>query len=120
MTCAATQAQLVGFHFGALEARERAAVEAHLVGCRECLSAFLTLKRDVEGGAEEVAPPATLRLRVRASVAKELGLVASPPVWWQRPLAVGLAAAAVVVGVMTVQLVSHAPGRPPVGLQRAP
>jgi anti-sigma factor RsiW len=111
----------VGFHFGVLDATARATVEQHLVTCPACLGEFLSVKRDVELSAlTPERPRASARMALRRAVAQELGLVAAPTVqpWWQRPLAFGLAAAAVLVAMVTVQAVATSAPTAPVGVQR--
>lgn len=120
MTCEAIRRELVGFHFGELEAGTRAEVERHLVTCRDCLGEFLSLKRDVELSASmEERPSAKARSSLRAAVATELGLGARPRQWWERPLAYGLAAAALIVAMVSVQRIATAEAKEPVGLHRA-
>ncbi|MBE2248130.1 MAG: zf-HC2 domain-containing protein [Myxococcus sp.] len=117
MTCASIRGELVGFHFGVIDEAPRAAVEQHLASCAGCLGEFLALKRDVELAASAAERPrAQVRTRLRAAVAQELGLVAGPAAWWQRPLAFGLAAAAVVLAMVTVDAVATAAPTAPVGL----
>lgn len=116
MTCETTRAELLGFHFGASEARE--AVEAHLLGCRACVAEFLALKRDVELGALEAPRPrAQARASVRAAIAAELGVGPAPAPWWSaRPFAFAFAAAAVLVAMASVQALSTAAPVAPVGV----
>lgn len=121
MSCETTRRELIGFHFGELDDGTRSEVERHLVGCRECLGEFLALKRDVElGGAVEERPAPAVKGKLRSAIAIELGLGPTARVWWERPLAFGLAAAAVVVAMVSVQSIATSePGRAPT-IQRAP
>lgn len=119
MTCEAIRGELVGFHFGVLDESARSTVERHLVGCQACLGEFLSVKRDVELSATvEERPRAQVKSKLRMAVAQELGLVAGPPAWWQRPLAFGLAAAAIVVAMVTVQAVATSEPSAPVSVSR--
>lgn len=119
MSCETTRNELVGFHFGVIEEAQRTAVEQHLVTCAACLGEYLSVKRDVElSAAVEERPRAQVKSKLRAAMAQELGLVAGPPAWWQRPLAYGLAAAAVVVAMVTMQTVAKAEPTAPVGVTR--
>jgi anti-sigma factor RsiW len=119
MTCEAIRGELVGFHFGVLEEPNRAQVERHLATCPACLGEFLAVKRDVEFSAVvEERPRAQVKSKLRSAVAQELGLVAGPPAWWQRPLAFGLAAAAVIVAMVSVQAVATSTPSAPVSVSR--
>ena len=79
----------------------RARVETHLRGCRSCLDAYLSLKRSIE--AADLKPSDEARVRLRDAVARELS-AAEPAawLWWERPLAVAFAAAAVALATITV------------------
>ena len=68
MTCETLQPELVAYHFGAIDAGARAAVEAHLVACPGCLRGYLDLKRAVETGAGGPPPPDAMRERLRRAV----------------------------------------------------
>ena len=117
MTCASIRSELVGFHFGVIDDGPRIEVERHLTTCPACLVEFLSLKRDVELSAStEERPRAQVKSKLRAAVAQELGLVAGPAVWWQRPLAFGLAAAAVIVAMVSVEAVATSEVTAPVGV----
>ena len=101
MRCEVIQPELVSFHFGDVEETGRARVEAHLRGCRSCLDAYLSLKRSIEGA--DMKPSDEARVRLRDAVARELSaaeLVAWS--WWERPLAVAFAMAAVALATITV------------------
>ncbi|MCU0695445.1 MAG: hypothetical protein MUC96_02820 [Myxococcaceae bacterium] len=115
MTCDEARAELIGFQLAVLDDPRRGELERHLTACPACVAELLSLKRDVERPAP---PPASLRASVRQAVAREMGLVARPPPWWERPLAFGLGLAAVVVALTTVQLVATGQPRAPVGLGR--
>lgn len=119
MSCETIRRELIGFHFGELEATARAEVERHLVTCPACLGEFLSVKRDVElAGEVEERPSSSARSKLRAAVATELGLGPRTKLWWERPLAYGLAAAALVVAMVSVQRIADAEGRTPVEVQR--
>lgn len=118
MSCAQVQAELVAFHFGLAEGEPRAALEAHLASCPECLGAFLAVKRDVETAEAAPLPSPARRARVREAVARELGLAAAPRrwSWWERPLAFAWAGLTVLLAVLAVQAIAASPGVPPLGL----
>jgi anti-sigma factor RsiW len=116
MTCEAIRAELVALHFGALDDPRRAEVERHLTGCTACVAEFLALKRDVECSVARPRPQ--VRASVRQAVARELGLLPAPRSWWERPLAAGLALAAVFLAMTTLQVITTATPSAPVGLAR--
>lgn len=119
MSCETTRRDLVGFHFGELEPGTRGEVERHLVSCRECLGEFLSVKRDVELAGETAERPSMkAKTRLRSAMATKLGLGPRPKLWWERPLAYGLAAAALVVAMVSVQRIADAEGKTPVEVQR--
>ncbi|HEX2194434.1 MAG TPA: zf-HC2 domain-containing protein, partial [Candidatus Limnocylindria bacterium] len=69
---------------GDLTGAERAAVDAHLLGCDRCratLQAFSEERRLI-GGMRHVAPPRDLGARVRAGIE---GRRAPADPWWRRP-----------------------------------
>ncbi len=68
------EAELIGFHFGALDDATRARVEEHLGGCLGCVRAYLDVKRALEREpAPEERPSELLRARLRADVARRFG-----------------------------------------------
>lgn len=101
MHCEVTEAEVVSFYFGDVEDKARARVETHLRRCRSCLDAYLSLKRSIE--AADLEPADEARVRLRDAVARELS-AAEPAVWlwWERPLAVAFATAAVALATLTV------------------
>lgn len=101
MQCEMMQPELVSFYFGDVDDEARARVETHLRGCRSCLDAYLSLKRSIE--AAELRPSAEARLRLRDAIAQELSAAQPAPwLWWERPLAVAFATAAVALATITV------------------
>jgi len=118
MSCSRTEAQLVAFHFGEVSDEVRGEVEQHLLGCRACLEGFLALKRGIELGEAEPRPSATARARLRSAVAQQLGLGLPRPgwSWWERPLAFGCAAAAVVAAMVALNALRQEAGTRPHGL----
>ena len=96
-----TQPELVSFYFGDVEEEVRARVETHLRGCSACLDAYLSLKRSIE--VTDLAPTEADRVRLRDAVARELSAAGPAPwLWWERPLAVAFAMAAVALTTITV------------------
>jgi predicted anti-sigma-YlaC factor YlaD len=71
MDCRLIQPHLVAYHFGTAGAEERRDVDAHLVTCRACLSAYLEIKRHAEVPGDE-EPGDALLARLRADVAREI------------------------------------------------
>jgi hypothetical protein len=107
MDCIEVKNTLVPYHFATCSDEERDGVDGHLVGCTECLRAYLALKRAVERGAGvEEAPSAATRARLRASVAAEFSPSAPARFtrWLRRPIPLyqGLAAAAVAILVASL------------------
>jgi len=78
------------------------------------LQAFLALKRSIESADSRLSE--TARARLRAAVAREIIAVPrSEPAWpwWQRPLAVVLATAAVLLALSAASGVASSPGVAP-------
>lgn len=117
MTCKRVSEDLVAFHFGTVTEDQRTAVEAHLPTCADCLRAYLAVKREIETAASTQRPSDAARARLRRAVAREIGAEAStrPWTWWERPLAFGLAGAAVFAAVFAVQTLSTSSGTLPNG-----
>lgn len=116
MDCNVIRVELASFHFGELDDEARRGVELHLASCRSCLQAFLALKRAIE--TNDARPSETARARLRAAVARQIAAArqAAPAwSWWQRPLAVAVAAGAVVLAVSTVSALASSPGGAPRG-----
>jgi hypothetical protein len=121
MNCERIQGELVGFQFGMVDDAMRRDIEEHLVGCPQCLRSFLTIKRNVETAASSPPPSPALRERIRASVARELGVRETRPwAWWERPLAFGIAGAVTLVAMVTVSGLAQWPGAPPHGWVNPP
>lgn len=121
MTCEALTPALFDYHFGASPPAEREQVEAHLRACPACLDAFFALKRDVELAPEEAPSPAA-RARIRRSVEEALRVRSEAPPrwrWWERPLAFGVAGAALALAATFAHLPWVGPGAAPRGLERA-
>ncbi len=117
MTCKNVSDDLLGFHLGALDQARRDEVEAHLLGCPDCLRSFLALKRSLELEEDGPSPSPASRERLRQAVLKELaGPERDRWRWWERPLAFGLAATAALVALSAVRTVSSGPGTAPHGI----
>ena len=117
MDCELIQIDLVPYHFGAIAEEARARVEAHLLGCPACLTDFLALKRSIE--APEARPTAMAKARLRKAVMREIGRE-EPGLswyWWERPLAVAFAGAAMLTAIVLVHGVESAPGEAPHSLE---
>jgi anti-sigma factor RsiW len=109
MDCTVNRSELVAFHFGQVEPAVAAQVERHLASCGDCLAAYFALKRSFE--ASDHKPSAAAKLRLRAAVVQEFGGTRAPAgsSWWQAPLAVVLAAFALVLAVAMVDAVAMSP-----------
>ena len=121
MSCEEIEPALISFHFGLVHEPLRRQIEEHLPGCPTCLRAFLDLKRHIETAESGPQPSAALRERVRASVARELGLPAPRRwSWWERPLAFSAAALGVVVAMLAVGELTKGPPGASQGLRARP
>lgn len=116
MTCAEVEHELVGYHFNALDDEARRGVEAHLCGCADCVRAYVELKRAVETSEAAPRPSDKARARLRQAVARELGIDSRKWAWWERPLAVAVAASVVLAAGMTTRALVSAPAAPPHGM----
>lgn len=117
MSCERIQPELIPYHFGMIDDGLRREIEEHLVCCTDCLRTFLTLKRDIELADSGPQPSPEVLDRLRASAARELGLL--QPLrrsWWERPLAFSLAGVVVLVAVGAVTALATGPGSAPRGL----
>jgi anti-sigma factor RsiW len=118
--CSELQPELVGFHFGEVEPAARDRLERHLLDCRDCLAEFLELKRTIETAETDLAPSAKARARLRRAVAQEVRRPRRKWAWWERPVALLGAGAAVVAALFALQLIASMPGRPPHSLTTRP
>jgi len=100
MGCNVIQLDLVGYHLApdALDEGRRDAIDEHLLGCGECLRAYLRLKRHLQSGPR---PSDAARTRLRDAVAARHRprAVRSAGSFLRRPIPLyqGFAAAAVVL-----------------------
>lgn len=109
MTCHEIEPELVGYHFVTLDDETRRRVEEHLTECPQCVRAFVDLKRSIETAEEAPAPSDLARARLRRAVENELGRSWS---WWQRPLAIAVAASIVLVAGAAMQRVTSTTSAP--------
>jgi len=119
MTCDGLRDELLGFHFGTLDPETRLRVEGHLLGCRGCLGEFLELKRAVEVEAvDAVVPSEASRARLRRAVGEAVRGPRRVPsaAWWERGVALGFAAATVLLSLGIVHAVATSPGALPHGM----
>ncbi len=112
MICQEVEVELVGYHFGVLSGEVRDEVEAHLSGCARCVRELIAVKRAIETASEAKRPSAKARARLREAVAQELG-VSRAWAWWERPLAIALAASIVLVSGQAMRLLTSLPGAAP-------
>jgi anti-sigma factor RsiW len=113
MSCESVRRELLSFHFGEISEPVRREVEAHLEGCPACLLEYLEVKRGVETAEEQPRPSFGVKTRLREAVARELGLIPRPGPWWERPLALGFACAAVGMAMIMVHWVATGAPQPP-------
>lgn len=87
MKCEDCQPLLIDHAHAELAAEARAEVGQHLAACPTCALEFCRLRADLDGVllVASEAPPAALRLRLRAEVERTF----RPP-WWRRARAVVL------------------------------
>jgi hypothetical protein len=116
MTCHEIEPELAGYHFGTLDGETRSSLESHLIECSACVGAFVAIKRAVETSEGEPGPSPDLRLRLRRAVSDELGLSRRRWAWWERPLAVAIAASAVLAAGATLRTIASMPAAPPYAL----
>jgi len=102
MTCDELQGDLVAYHFGEVPAAGREAVESHLVSCPTCVQRFVALKREIELAEVGPRPSVSARARLKAAALAEVAKPLRPWAWWERPLAFGMASAAVFVAIAFV------------------
>ena len=107
MDCSVIAADLIAYHFGTTPDDARKRIDEHLLGCTDCLRAYLELKHHFASGVSRGArPSAAARQRLRAAVALEFTpSVPTRAVRWLRrpiPLYQGVAAAAVALALALI------------------
>ena len=110
------ESELTGYHFGALDDETRRRVEEHLMECPECVRAFVEIKRAIETSEAAPVPSDTARARLRRAVRSEMGI--AERTWWERPVAIALAASVVLVASATMHALTTTDGRPPYAMQK--
>lgn len=120
MKCSEIQPELLPYHFGEIDGTIRRELEQHLLSCQHCLGDFLAIKREVETAGTAAAPSPDARLRLRAAVAQQVRpeVVREKWSWWERPVALLFAGAAVAAALFIVQLIATGPGTMPHSLSR--
>jgi anti-sigma factor RsiW len=120
MSCTEVQIELVAYHFGEVEPELRSEIEQHLLGCKHCLAELLALKREIETAESDAAPSRAAHDRLRQAVELHLHPPRREWSWWERPLALLSAGAAVAAALFVLQVVSTSPGTAPHSLSRQP
>lgn len=110
------ESELAGYHFGTLDDETRQRVEEHLIECPECVKAFVEIKRAIETSEAAPAPSDAARARLRRAVKNEMGI--AERTWWERPVAIALAASVVLVSTATMHALTTTDGSPPYALQK--
>ena len=108
--------ELTGYHFGVLDDETRRRVEVHLIECPECVRAFVEIKRAIETSEAAPAPSNAARARLRKAVRAEMGI--AERAWWERPVAIALAASVVLVSTATMHALTTTDASPPHALQK--
>ncbi len=101
MDCALIQSELAFYHLGAILDADRDRIDAHLLGCQECLRAYFAIKRQIDSRRER--PSDAMRVRLANSVRKKFRPAKLVRIqrWLWRPIPLyrGLVAAALVLVV---------------------
>jgi len=121
MDCALMQQDLIAYCLGELADPARGRLEAHLASCPHCLRDFFALKRSLEPA--DVTPSAAAAARLREAVAPSVAVAQSVAraqqgtrwSWWERPVAVGFAVAAVALATFATVSLAASPGAAPHG-----
>ena len=119
MTCEELELELFDFHEAKLTLERRREVEEHLLECSDCLRSYLALKRQAEVSRIEAVPSEASRMRLRRELARaiEPPQRTRPTRRWERPFAVGVALATVLLAMASTHVVMTQPGRPPQTLE---
>jgi anti-sigma factor RsiW len=104
---------LVAYHFNVLHGDDRRRVERHLVECAACIGSFIEVKRGIEEGEDAPGPSKGARAAIRRAVAVELGIRENRSSWWERPVALAVAASVVVGASLTTHALASVAGVPP-------
>jgi anti-sigma factor RsiW len=113
MNCAEIERHLVEYHFDGLGQETRLRLEEHLFECPTCVHAFIVLKRSIEVVDDAPPVPSAARARLRRAVARELGIGSPAGSWWERPLALAVAASVVLAATATTRALATSAGAPP-------
>lgn len=113
MSCSEIEHELVAYHFNALDDDARHRMEAHLCACAPCVRAYVELKRAVETSEDAPKVSDAARTRLKRAVARELGIEDRKWSWWERPLALAVAASIVLAAGATTRALASEPGAPP-------
>ena len=113
MDCSLIEPDLVSFHFGGATDVARDRLEAHLLGCPRCMSAFFALKRAVEDSDETAPKPSSMaQARLRQAVADEF-VRRKGRTWMWTSAAAAVVLAAALLGFFTHSNKPPAPILPP-------
>ncbi len=112
MSCERVRPELPGYQFNTLDDEARALVEDHLLACPRCVADFVAVKRAIETAAHAPRPSDLARARLRRAMAAAMSRPERRG-WWERPLALGVAAASVLLALGAVQALGRTPGAAP-------
>jgi anti-sigma factor RsiW len=115
MDCALMQQNLIPYHFGEIDDQERLTLEAHLACCPRCLHHLFALKRSLETASAIPSAAAKARLRTAVAQTVERAQARARWSWWERPLAIGFATAAVALAAFATASLAASPGAAPHG-----
>lgn len=119
MSCERVRPELPGYHFNTLDDEARALVEDHLLTCPRCVAEFVAVKRAIETAAHAPRPSDLARARLRRAMAAAMSRPERRG-WWERPLALGVAAASVLLALGAVQALGRSPGAAPFATRASP
>jgi anti-sigma factor RsiW len=110
------ESELSGYQFGTLDEETRRRVEEHLMECAGCVRAFVEIKRAIETSEAAPAPSDAARARLRSAVKREMDPASRT--WWERPIAIAIAASVVLAATATMHALTTTDGTPPYALQK--
>ena len=101
MACSMMDKHLVDFQLALMPEETRASIEAHLLECRDCLGAYLAVKRAFDAAAvSDVRPSAAMRMKLANDFRRTR--------WHQRrSMRIGFVAAGLAAAAMAIVIVER-------------